>query len=53
MSDARPRIKLSPMSSRTVRLWQCGVIGAGRTPLDAFKSWQRQVQLRPDLVRLA
>ena len=49
----KPRIKLSPMSSPTAWLWQCGVIGAGRTPLEAFRSWERQIAVRPDLARFA
>lgn len=49
----RPRIRLSPMSTPTARLWVCGVIGPGRTPLDAYNSWKAQVELRPDLMRSA
>lgn len=49
----KPRIRLSPMSSSTAPLWECGVIGAGRTPAAAYASWLAQVSVRPDLVRFA
>ncbi len=32
---------------------QVAVIGSGRTLLEAFQSWERQVKVRPDLMRFA